>query len=685
MEAAVERRQAKGSRIPLDVLVELMHEDYEEPFEADAVNVSLGGLSMRAPYLPDVGARMTCRFECPPTGERIEADVEVVWAEDTGAHTGEFGLRFIGLPDCAERVIRRMVGGEPYRPPPPADETIDEQPPTADPSVELRLDGVASPILARVIYSGKDGLAVEQDLPFLRLRTGVTTPDGRRGRIEAVELTVDGDTPKLLLDVSYDERSFVVPESDATVPDFIETAGADELGMVEPTREPTLPEAPEPPFAHVETVATPPAHARVAAEPSVREVPAIVVGGREPSQLFVTTPREQHESELAEALARASEEASEIDTGAPQRLRAIEVGLAKIRTQLLVLLLLAKIGPALTILGAKIRALAILAVARGGPVARRVGAAVVRGTGRAVWVLRERIGRRFPRFAPHGARRRTTSPPPRETNVSRPKLRKQKRDEIELEAPRGKGRLVLVAAAGVLAIGLGAYAFAGEDTEPPSDRIDVHREIAIDPASEQTRDRAERGPEGERPESAGTALAGREGASSSRGLRAEPPAQLNLPTAMGDPSREAGPMAAPTFPSLREGARPAGSALPEGSPYGVDVRDGAQGTVQTRTTTSPSTFGAEAVPNARTFLIRMSRPVDHIEGTPLTDGFRVRIPGSLSLDRAGPIASAHPFVERSMILNRGDHAELTIRFAEGRTPAYRVVARGSAIEIFIAE
>ena len=61
----------------------------------------------------------------------------------------------------------------------------------------------------------------------------------------------------------------------------------------------------------------------------------------------------------------------------------------------------------------------------------------------------------------------------------------------------------------------------------------------------------------------------------------------------------------------------------------------------------------------------------------------VTIPNSLSLDRAGPIASNHPLVERAMILNRGDHAELTITFVEGRRPAYRVVARNSAIELVI--
>ena len=128
--------------------------------------------------------------------------------------------------------------------------------------------------------------------------------------------------------------------------------------------------------------------------------------------------------------------------------------------------------------------------------------------------------------------------------------------------------------------------------------------------------------------------------------------------------------------------------LPEGSPYAVDVREGGEaGAAEPSVASGPDVtlFGADNVPSGRSFLIRMSRPVETIEGTALTDGFRVRIPGSLSLDRAGPIAAAHPLIDRSMILNRGDHAELTIRFVDGETPAYRVVARGSAIEVVVQQ
>ena len=56
----------------------------------------------------------------------------------------------------------------------------------------------------------------------------------------------------------------------------------------------------------------------------------------------------------------------------------------------------------------------------------------------------------------------------------------------------------------------------------------------------------------------------------------------------------------------------------------------------------------------------------------------------LSLSRAGPIAAAHPDVEHASILNRGEFSELTVRFVAGRKPAYRVEARGPAIEITIA-
>jgi len=79
----------------------------------------------------------------------------------------------------------------------------------------------------------------------------------------------------------------------------------------------------------------------------------------------------------------------------------------------------------------------------------------------------------------------------------------------------------------------------------------------------------------------------------------------------------------------------------------------------------------------------MSQRVDGVRGEALPDGFRVDVDGALSLDRAGPIAAAHPSVERATILNRGDHAELRVRFVSGRHPAYRVEARGSSVVVVI--
>jgi hypothetical protein len=92
-------------------------------------------------------------------------------------------------------------------------------------------------------------------------------------------------------------------------------------------------------------------------------------------------------------------------------------------------------------------------------------------------------------------------------------------------------------------------------------------------------------------------------------------------------------------------------------------------------------FGAEEVKRAEIYTLRMSNPVSVIRGVVEDDGFSVKIPGALSLSRAGPIAAAHPDIERATILNRGDFSELTVRFVAGRKPQYRVEAKGASIEI----
>ncbi len=70
----------------------------------------------------------------------------------------------------------------------------------------LHLDGVRSPITADVARRRDDGIVVTQPLPFLRLDTEVTER-GRRSRIRRVAIAMDGDVPRLLLELCHDGRA----------------------------------------------------------------------------------------------------------------------------------------------------------------------------------------------------------------------------------------------------------------------------------------------------------------------------------------------------------------------------------------------------------------------------------------------------------------------------------------------
>ena len=96
-------------------------------------------------------------------------------------------------------------------------------------------------------------------------------------------------------------------------------------------------------------------------------------------------------------------------------------------------------------------------------------------------------------------------------------------------------------------------------------------------------------------------------------------------------------------------------------------------------------FGAARVPGGRQFSLRMSARIQSIQGTAERDGFTVIINGALSLDRAGPLSSGHKSVSRAMVINKGDHAELNVRFSDGKQPAYQVYADGTTLYITIQD
>lgn len=136
------------------------------------------------------------------------------------------------------------------------------------------------------------------------------------------------------------------------------------------------------------------------------------------------------------------------------------------------------------------------------------------------------------------------------------------------------------------------------------------------------------------------------------------------------PALEAAPEAAEPTESAAEPAPAEASIVEQGVPAPPERVRGLS-------------FGQDQVPGGEKYVLRMSNPVSEMDGLVEDDGFSVMIPGSLSLSRAGPIATAHPDVEHAAIHNRGDFSELTIRFVAGRHPAYRVEGKGPAIEIVI--
>lgn len=698
--AAIDRRTAGNPRVPLDVLIELSHEDFDEPFEAEGLNLGVGGLSMRASYLPDVGDRLACRFESPDDGMPVEAACEVVWAHDSGRNVGEFGLRFVDIDPEAHAAIQRLVeswealirgaeGATEDDEEGVAEDVAEAAPPSRRPleldvpQAKLYLDGVATPIVARVMHRAADCMIVEQDLPFLRLSTGISLreEDGRRGRIESVDLRVEDDLPRLVLGIVYEDappspapiedvKIAIAPDAETTMPDFAAPDGpAMEEPEIEPVRAVAIVEAPAP------EIVAPPARERDRDAPVVFRTARPPVG-EEPAASMID---EAHDQEV-----EAFRTGTQVRVAAAMREIARRAGPVMIVARGVTAKLWARLGPMLLAAFAACTRLAMAAWRRAGPTVRTSATRGVAVTWRFAGIVRERLGQRFPILA--GApRRRTTAPPPAAKETT---LRKRKQGgSTEVEQPRSHRRTAVLSVIAFLGVGATVYALV-----PSSDAetVSTHRAIRSDtkPTDKPLAD----------PDIGDVGAIGLDATQPATEVQAPVVAAPRTPTALPEPRRTAGPMPAPTFPTLDPAARPqAPETLPQGSPYAVDVRGervaghdptlrDSQATITTVAAPTPASgasFGAASVPNGRSFTLRMSRTVDGLRGTASANGFSVIIQGALSLDRAGPIAESHPYVARSLILNRGDRAELTIQFDEGRSPPYRVVARGASIEVTI--
>jgi hypothetical protein len=306
------------------------------------------------------------------------------------------------------------------------------------------------------------------------------------------------------------------------------------------------------------------------------------------------------------------------------------------------------------------RALATLVMAKSGPWLVRVRDGVV-----ALFrLLASSIAQRAPRLGAalgQAPRRRTALPPV--ATVAPPK-RVRGAAPVVVPAPPVRLRTVLLLVLVIAAVGSAAYGLASGPEETA--------EIQIRPSSSAAAPAPMLAAPVTVPETIEPIVPPSPAAEAAPALPTAPPPGWDR--AMPEPVTAAGPIPAPSYPSLQDRRTGSITSTSEEVIAPSEAPSEAHASME---------FGAAEVERGRTTTLRMSAPVQGIEGQADEGGFTITIRGALSLDRAAPLAAASSSIERASIINRGDHAVLTIRFVTGRTPAYRVAAHGTSLDITI--
>jgi hypothetical protein len=191
-----ERRAPGTSRKPFDALVEVGG-DLGPTFEAQAVNISEDGIQLRTAYLPEPGQALTCRFDSGPERTVLAAG-EVVWAQG-GDQGGEFAVRFTEVDAESVEAIKGLCGiSNPAVPAP------------AGARVRLHIEGLASPMRAKVKDSKTAAVTVGSELGFLQVGRPLELEDTDSGNkrpasIDRVDVVVDkaSNVPQLVVTLRY--------------------------------------------------------------------------------------------------------------------------------------------------------------------------------------------------------------------------------------------------------------------------------------------------------------------------------------------------------------------------------------------------------------------------------------------------------------------------------------------------
>ncbi len=252
-----ERRAENVKRVPIETLVEICGQDRAvPPFEAEAVEVSGRGMHVRTGYLPEAGSPLVCRFE--DRGREILVEGEVAWrAEDE--HGGEFGIKFTALDAGSVEVLRDLCDSDgevvEATDADPEPEEVEEE--ALDPlherqgaKVRLHIDGLGSPMKARVRKGNPKRVDVGSNLEFLKVGKSLEIEEmdqegeRRLALIDSVSVAVDpqSQVPQLVVTLRYEgvdstPEPAVIDASDEAheeplLPSHVPSSRYDELDMV---------------------------------------------------------------------------------------------------------------------------------------------------------------------------------------------------------------------------------------------------------------------------------------------------------------------------------------------------------------------------------------------------------------------------------------------------------------------
>ncbi|HET9953259.1 MAG TPA: PilZ domain-containing protein, partial [Polyangiaceae bacterium] len=181
MTQVQERRDPKNHRVTVSTLVEVCGNVPGTPvFEAESIDLSARGMHLRTAYLPETGTPLVCRFESK--GREIVVEGRVAWRR-AATRGGEFGVEFTALDSRGVDALRELCRSGEER---PEEDGAELGEPGS--RVRLHIEGLGSPMKARVKTSRGSKLQVGSSLEFLKVGRKLELEDLEHGARRGAEI-----------------------------------------------------------------------------------------------------------------------------------------------------------------------------------------------------------------------------------------------------------------------------------------------------------------------------------------------------------------------------------------------------------------------------------------------------------------------------------------------------------------